>query len=70
MVNGENSEFYANLMLFLTNLWWAFHVRQATEVEFIPILFISFAIGRPKLSEDQEIITDKVSKPLEQRFGH
>ena len=41
---GENNAFYANLMLFWTNLWWAFHVRQATPVELIPILFISFAI--------------------------
>ena len=55
-------------MLFWTNSWWAFHVRQATPVELIPILFIYFAIQRPNLSDDQENVTEKVSKPPEQRF--
>ena len=52
----------------LNQLVWAFHVRQATPVELIPILFISFAIQRPNLSDDQGNVTEKVSKPPEQRF--
>ena len=36
--------FYANLMLFWTNLYGLFTVRQATPVELMPILLFSFAI--------------------------
>ena len=53
---GENNSFHGNYTPICTNSWWAFHVHHASYVGLMPILYISFAIRRFKLAEDQELL--------------